>query len=156
MSLLEFKTEEEKLEYIQYISGLIKPISESINKLEQAKEDSQDLNSVVKKAEDLALMIWTANNFYQTVRDKYLPENTSLTYAQERAILNCLHEVAKKIVIGHDFEYSTGAWYEIEKSDIASGVVLEKEFIKALMQLDLAQDKTRILTEENSEKHHNI
>lgn len=153
---LEFKTEKEKLEYIQYITGFIKPISECINELEQAKEDSQDLNSVVKKAEDLATMIYAANNFYQAIRDKYLPKDVLLTYAQEKAIFDCLHEVANSLGIGDEFEVKPGALYDIKQSDITSGVALKKEFIKALMQLNLNQDKTRIFTEENLKKHNSM
>ena len=147
MNTLHFKNEEEKCEYVQHIVGLTKALEEGIKELNDAKENIQDLDQMVKKAEDFSCIIYAINNFYQAIRDKYRKGNETLIYAQEKAIIDTLHEVASKLRVGGEYEYTEGG-YDLTEVDIKHGYPLRREFYKALDDISLNQDEIAFFQEE--------
>lgn len=143
MNSLHFKTEEEKVEYIKYVLGFTESIKKSMDELKQV-ENSSNIDDIVKKAENFAYMIYAADNFYHAIRDKYRRGTESLTYGQEKAIVDCLSNVASRVRIGQGYELLNGGIYDVDKFNIQKGDVLKNEFIQELKNLDLSQTETDI------------
>lgn len=148
MNTLYFKNEEEKCEYVQHIVSLTKALENGINELNYAKENVQDLDKMLKKAEDFSYIIYAINNYCQAIRDKYRKGNETLTYAQEKTIIDTLHEVASKFRVGEEYEFTEGGSYELTEANIKHGYHLRREFHKALDDISLDQDEIAFFQEE--------
>lgn len=138
MNDLKFETEKEKQEYIGGIFALLNPLREKMDLLEEARATGENIDSILKKAEDFSTLVYVINNLYQNVRDKYREENTMLTYGQERVILNCLYETSDNLT--HEGEYMyNGGLYNLQPWDFQQGEALKREFMNNLRKLDLSQ-----------------
>jgi len=138
MNNVYFKTEDEKREYVEKIFGMIGPLQLMVSELTSARESGENLENIYAKAENLVHTVQLANMIYQSTRDSYREENTMLTYGQEKAIINCLHDTATTLYKG-EYEATEGAWYNLTQYDLYQGDALKKEFIKELQNLDLSQ-----------------